>query len=102
MSEDDFAEAERVKLLDERRKDWAEDNIDIDERFGPGSFGCHEVMHVTDILAGLVDGQLCNHSAILRDPRWLRLATEAATTLPVLSGDRGGSPGRLSLPNYSR
>lgn len=77
MREDDFIEAERVKLLDERRKEWAESNVDIDERFGPGSFGFHGAMHVAEMVAGLVEDRLCNHSAILCDPRWFRLATEA-------------------------
>lgn len=89
MSEDKLIEAERTQRLEENRKAWAEDNIDPDERFGPGSFGCHEVMHVADILARLVDGQLCNHSAILRDPRWFKLACEARDSLARLYQEIG-------------
>ncbi len=89
MSEDDFIEAERVKLLDERRKDWAESGVDIDERFGPGSFGCHEAMNVAEMLAGLVEDRLCNHSAVLRDPRWFKLATEARDSLARLYQEIG-------------
>jgi len=46
-------------------------------------------MHVADILAGLVDGQLYNHSDILRDPRWFRLATEARDSLARLYQEIG-------------
>lgn len=63
MSEDDHIEAERIERLEERRKDWAEDNVDIDERFGQGSFGCHEAMHVANMLAWLIEDQLCNQGA---------------------------------------
>lgn len=89
MSGDKLIEAERVERLEENRKAWAENNVDLDERFGPGSFGCHEVMHVADILAGLVENQLCNHSAILRDPRWFRLAAEARDCLARLYQEIG-------------
>lgn len=96
MSENNFIEAERVKLLDERRKDCAESGVDIDERFGPGSFGCHEAMHVTDILAGLIESQLCNHSAVLRDPRWFRFATDARDSLARLYLPNSAHRGRLA------
>lgn len=89
MSEDKLIEAERTQRLEENRKAWAENNVDLDERFGPGSFGCHEVMHVSNMLAGLVDDQLCQHSAILRDPRWFRLATQARDSLARLYQEIG-------------
>ncbi|MGQ4878892.1 hypothetical protein ACOJCM_10025 [Billgrantia sp. LNSP4103-1] len=84
MSEADWIEAERVELLEERRTEWAENNVDIDERFGPGSFGCHEAMHVANMLAGLVEGELCNHSAVLRDPHWYKCARLACDNLAQL------------------
>jgi hypothetical protein len=89
MSEDKLIEAERVERLDERQEDCAESGVNIDERFGPGSFGCHEAMHVADILAGLVHNQLCNHSAVLLDPRWFRLAAEARDSLARLYQEIG-------------
>lgn len=89
MSEDKLIEAERIERLEERRKDWVDDKVDIDERFGPGSFGCHEAMHVANMLAGLVEDQLCNHSAVLRDPRWFKLACQARDSLSRLYQEIG-------------
>lgn len=89
MSENDLIEAERIERLEERRKHWPEENVDIDERFGPGSFGCHEAMHVANMLAGLVEDELCNHSAVLRDSRWFQLACQARDSLSRLHQEIG-------------
>ena len=84
MSEDDEFEADRIKKLEENRKAWAKSNVDLDQRFGPGSFGCHEAMHVAEILAGVVERELCNHSAVLRDPYWNKFARRACDNLAQL------------------
>lgn len=89
MSEDDRIESDRLKRLEENRESWAENGINLDERFGPGSFGCHEAMHVADIFAGLVEDRLCNHSAVLRDPHWYKLACTARDSLAWLYCDMG-------------
>lgn len=91
MSENDLIEAERIERLEERKKDGPGGNLDIDERFGPGSFGCHEAMHVTHMLVGLIEDQLCNHSAVLRDPRWFRLASQARDSLSRLHQEIGAA-----------
>lgn len=39
-------------------------------QFGPGSFGCHEALHVTLLLAETVETQLCQHTAIQLVPEW--------------------------------
>jgi len=77
MSEDEQFEADRIKKLEDNRKAWAKSNVDLDDRFGPGSFGCHEAMHVAEILSGVVERELCNHSAVLRDPYWYKFARQA-------------------------
>jgi len=89
MDEDDQIEAERIEQLEKNRKSWAEQGIDLDQRFAPGSFGCHEIMHVSQMLAGLVEDQLCNHSAVLRDPRWFKLACQARDSLSRLYQEIG-------------
>ena len=55
-----------------------------DDNFGPGSFGCHEVLHIASVLAELVDEQLRQHPAIALRADWLALAERACETLHSL------------------
>jgi hypothetical protein len=89
MSEDEEIEGERIRRLEENRKGWPEQNIDLGERFGPGSFGCHEAMHVADMLARLVEVELCDHNTVLRDPAWFKLACQARDSLAQLYQEIG-------------
>jgi cob(I)alamin adenosyltransferase len=89
MSEDEQIEAERIERLEENRKGWAEQSVDLDERFGPGSFGCHEAIHMADVFARLIDRELCGHSAVLRNPDWFKLACRARDSLAQLYQDVG-------------
>lgn len=77
-------ESDRSRQLAENRQSAAEQNVDLDESFGPGSFGCHEVMHLAGVLAGVIERELCNHSAVLRDPRWYACARRACDDLAQL------------------
>lgn len=52
--------------------------------YTPGSFGCHEALHMTSFLASAVDEQLCEHSAIMANPEWLDLANTAVEALMEL------------------
>lgn len=52
--------------------------------FEPGSFGCHEVLHMSLYLAEQVEGQLCDHPAIAGKPEWKKLADKAADSLQEL------------------
>ncbi|RCS22166.1 hypothetical protein DUT91_19400 [Phyllobacterium salinisoli] len=66
-------EEERIAALDGRRRDEANggpDRPSLEERFGPESFGCHEAMHVTQLVVDL--SQLVQHSAVLLNPVWHR------------------------------
>lgn len=88
-SDDDEYETDRIRQLEENTKAWAEQDVDLDERFGPGSFGCHEAMHLARVLAGLVERELCHHSAVLRDPRWYGCARRACDNLACLHYEIG-------------
>jgi hypothetical protein len=54
---------------------------EIDEKFAPGTHGCHEAMHLASVINDLVDERLCNHPAILRNAEWYRLAATAQEAL---------------------
>lgn len=53
-------------------------------RFAPGSYGCHEALHMTSMLAETVGERLSAHPAIMQNPDWLALASRAEDTLHAL------------------
>lgn len=59
--------------------------------FAPGSFGCHEALHMAGMLAALVDEQLVNHLAIKANSLWHAKALAAATLLEQLYQDIGAA-----------
>ena len=84
MIEDEEREADRINSLEENRKQWADSNVDLDERFGPGSFGCHEALHLASFFSRAVEAELCRHATVLRDPHWYKLDTRK--NLPAFAG----------------
>jgi len=52
--------------------------------FTPGTFGCHEAMHMTAFLLNNVTEELCNHPTVLQDQKLFRLAHEAESALGSL------------------
>ncbi len=65
--------------------DAADDReVTIDElrdRFSPGSLGCHEALQMSSVFMDIVGRHLCEHPAVLANPDWYRLASEAQTAL---------------------
>ena len=53
----------------------------MDPNFTPGSFGCHEALHVAYMLGEMVERYLVDHPSIQQDPAWLAKATLAMNTL---------------------
>ena len=49
------------------------------EHCAPGSFGCHEAMHMAMVLAEMVDRQLVNHPAVQHNPDWCHAALNCET-----------------------
>jgi hypothetical protein len=64
--------------------------------YQPGSYGCHEAMHMAFVLQELVARQLLEHRAITSRPEWAKLAQTAFDTLFDLSGDRPRAPRRVT------
>jgi hypothetical protein len=52
--------------------------------FAPGTFGCHEALHVTDIMADMVERYVVEHPSIKQNPDWLALAETASVALAKL------------------
>ena len=74
-------EQERQHLADELLADhgphWA-------EQYKPGSFGCHELLDRTSLVADLVEQQVLSHPACVQNPDWFALAERAVSALREL------------------
>lgn len=75
---DSETEALRQEYLTELEGDFPED------QFKPGSFGCHEALHMAAFLEEAVDRQLLAHPAVAMNPEWFALAATAGKALAAL------------------
>ena len=51
------------------------------DKFVPGTFGCHEAMHMASVLAEMVDERLCEHPSIQLCKEWSEKAEAARSAL---------------------
>lgn len=58
-----------------------DDHFGRSEMFAPGTYGCHEALHMASVLAEQVDAQLLEHAAIIHRPDWYQLAWTAQQAL---------------------
>jgi hypothetical protein len=49
--------------------------------FEPGTFGCHEALHMTSVLVRMVSTELMEHEAIIQNSEWFALADKAHQAL---------------------
>lgn len=79
---DEF-EKDRLEALAERRAAEFEgpDHRSHEARFGAGSFGCHEALHVTHLVVELIERELLSHGAVLLNPFWYGRIREAQALL---------------------
>jgi hypothetical protein len=74
-------EADRLERLGDLAEgsgaDWA-------GAFRPGSFGCHELLDRTAMIAGIVERQILDHPSCVLDPEWYALADRALAALNEL------------------
>ena len=50
----------------------------------PGSYSCHEALHMADFIARTIHNELVDHDAIRANAEWHHLARTAANTLDEL------------------
>jgi hypothetical protein len=74
-------EQERQQLVDEliadRGPDWA-------EQYKPGSFGCHELLDRTALVADTVERYVLTHPSCVQNRDWFALADQAVAALREL------------------
>ena len=77
----DEIEQERLRqaaeLASDSGKDWA-------AAYSPGSFGCHELLDRTALLAGQIEQQIQTHPACVANAEWFLLAEQAGAALREL------------------
>jgi hypothetical protein len=92
---DDETERHRQELIAERdaseEQDWRERNL-------PGTFGCHEALHMACHLMLQVDDALLHHDAIVQNEQWFRLAEQAFVALFTLYQQIGATHLETDLP----
>ena len=62
----------------------AEQEPGWETRYGPGSFGCHELLDRVNLLGDLVAGQVLEHPSCALEAEWHHLATRAVEALREL------------------
>ena len=75
------AEQERRRRLDELT---AEYGAAFASQYGPGSFGCHELLDRTSMLAANVEDFLVSHPSCIQNSEWFALTEQAAAALHEL------------------
>jgi hypothetical protein len=76
-----FGEQERQRRLKEIQ---AEEPSDWAAQYSPGSFGCHELLDRTSLVAEIVERQILNHPACVQNKEWFALADRAVNALQEL------------------
>lgn len=85
----DDTEALRQKIL----ATFEEPEEAVRERYAPGTFGCHEALHMASYLMMAVDSELLSHGAVVTNPEWFTLANQAFDSLFALYQAIGATHG---------
>lgn len=73
-------EEERLEKYRYLMEDFT-NQTEIEKKYGPGSFGCHEALHVSSMLTELVIERLLDHPTIVMNKKYYDLANEASEKL---------------------
>ena len=74
-------ESQRQESLRELESDGEKARL---EHFYPGTFGCHELLDRTILLAEQVERTILSHPACIQNREWYELASEASAALHEL------------------
>jgi hypothetical protein len=71
-------EKERTNLIEEFTADRGTRGED---RYRPGTFGCHELLDRTGLLADQIEKNVLSHPSCFQNPEWYALASRAVEVL---------------------
>ena len=72
-----------------RQQALAELEKEASAKFAPGSMGCHEALHMANMMADTLDRQLLTHPAIILNPVWYARVWRACDELGALYQEIG-------------
>lgn len=62
----------------------AEHGANWHDQYRPGSFGCHELLDRTNLIADALEQFVLQHPACVQNPEWFALADRATSALRAL------------------
>ena len=66
-------------------------NTETYEGYLPGSFGCHEALHLTSVILSVLNVHLTMHPAIQANPEWRNRVGEVEDMLAELYQEIGAA-----------
>lgn len=78
-----------AEIEEDRHQALADLENDASAKFAPGSMGCHEALHMANMMADTLERQLLTHPAILLNPAWYARVWRACDELGALYQEIG-------------
>lgn len=80
-----------AEIEEDRQHALADADLGEDKKgnYAPGSMGCHEALHMANMMADTLDRQLLTHPAILLNPAWYARVWRACDELGALYQEIG-------------
>lgn len=86
MPPSDDLESERQELLRRLGEDMPSYSR---AEYGPGSFGCHELLDRTALVLDFLEKHIAEHPACVQQPSWFALVRDATASLSQLYQEIG-------------
>jgi hypothetical protein len=80
-----------AQIEQDRLRALADLEKDAGAKFAPGTMGCHEALHMSNVLADTLDRQLLTHPAIILNPAWYARVGRACDELGTLYQEIGAA-----------
>ena len=78
-----------AEIEEDRQSALADLEKDASAKFAPGTMGCHEALHMANMMADTLDRQLLTHPAIILNPVWYARVWRACDELGALYQEIG-------------
>lgn len=86
-----MAQQTNAEIEEDRQRALADLEKDASAKFAPGSMGCHEALHVANMMADTLERHLLTHPAIILNPDWYARVSRACHELGTLYQEIGAA-----------